>query len=65
LTIRLLIAHTQKYIKFYKDKTDNIISKDLSNLALIFLDLQANKEISNGKPILNKNKRNHKQFFEI
>ena len=60
-----LIDHTQKYIKFYKDKTDNIISKDLSNLALIFLDVQANKEISNGKPILNKNKRNHKQFFEI
>ena len=60
-----LIDHTQKYIEFYKDKTDNIISEDLSNLALQFLDLQANKEILNGKPILNKNKRNHKQFFEI
>ena len=60
-----LTNHTQKYIELYKDRTDNIISNDLSNLALKFLDLQANKEILNGKPTLNKNKKNHKQFFEI
>lgn len=60
-----LTNHTQKYIEFFKNKTDNIISKDLSNIALKFLDLQANKEILNGKPTLNKNKKNHKQFLKF
>ena len=57
--------NTQKYIEFYQDKTNNIISQDMTNLALQFLDLQSNKEKINQKPTLNKNKKNNKQFSEM
>jgi len=60
------ISFFENYIKFYKEKTKNIIDNIKNKKSLKYLDIQVNKEIKEFKKnILNENKSNKNNFIQI
>ena len=55
--------HKNNFFAFCNNYIKNLISKELTNFANVFLDLQATKEIEKDRPLEMRNKRNYKNFI--